>query len=214
MASLNFILDDVDDQQEAPPSRSNKKGKEPPSAPSAPGVRAQESSTSTRLGHAIATTTQANDNTSTTSASVSGPSSGKRRAATKSAAKGTAAPSSTRPAGGRRRSTTSTDSMDQTGYASSSSMGGPPGHPIRPMPPSGQGENLPIKLTPITGRVSRAKKGVPVHTCDVCRPPKVSRPDRRRQSAHNPNRSRPLRGQSISGKNGLAGPRHKGSQLI
>lgn len=32
--------------------------------------------------------------------------------------------------------------------------------------------NHPIKPTPIAGRVSRAKKGVP-HTCEVCRPPKV-----------------------------------------
>ncbi|KAM0454346.1 hypothetical protein ACHAPV_008425, partial [Trichoderma viride] len=31
--------------------------------------------------------------------------------------------------------------------------------------------NHPIKPTPIAGRVSRAKKGVP-HTCEVCRPPK------------------------------------------
>lgn len=30
------------------------------------------------------------------------------------------------------------------------------------------------KLTPVTGRVSRAKKGVPVHVCDQCQPPKVS----------------------------------------
>ncbi|KAK8069471.1 zinc finger protein LEE1 [Apiospora phragmitis] len=31
----------------------------------------------------------------------------------------------------------------------------------------------PVKLTPITGRVSRAKKGVPVHVCEVCKPPKT-----------------------------------------
>jgi hypothetical protein len=33
--------------------------------------------------------------------------------------------------------------------------------------------SIPIKLTPITGRVSRAKKGIPVYTCDICKPPKV-----------------------------------------
>ena len=33
---------------------------------------------------------------------------------------------------------------------------------------------LPVKLTPITGHVSKAKKGAPVHTCDACQPPKVS----------------------------------------
>lgn len=42
--------------------------------------------------------------------------------------------------------------------------------PTRPM--STQPEP-PVKLTPITGRVSRAKKGVPVHVCEICKPPKV-----------------------------------------
>jgi hypothetical protein len=28
-------------------------------------------------------------------------------------------------------------------------------------------------VTPVTGRISRAKKGVPIHTCNVCRPVKV-----------------------------------------
>lgn len=32
---------------------------------------------------------------------------------------------------------------------------------------------IPVKYTPVTGRVSKAKKGVPVHTCTICRPPKV-----------------------------------------
>ncbi|KAK8098387.1 uncharacterized protein PG998_013873 [Apiospora kogelbergensis] len=41
--------------------------------------------------------------------------------------------------------------------------------PNRPM--SAQPEP-PVKLTPITGRVSRAKKGVPVHVCEICKPPK------------------------------------------
>lgn len=31
----------------------------------------------------------------------------------------------------------------------------------------------PVKLTPITGRVIRARKRVPYHTCDVCQPPKT-----------------------------------------
>ncbi|KAK3935897.1 putative transcription factor TDA9 [Diplogelasinospora grovesii] len=75
----------------------------------------------------------------------------------------------------RRQSTTSIESMDQPGYgsaASSSSMGGRPRYPsnspMRPMPPHPHASELPIKLTPITGRVSRAKKGVAVHTCDMC----------------------------------------------
>ncbi|CZR68989.1 uncharacterized protein PAC_18890 [Phialocephala subalpina] len=33
--------------------------------------------------------------------------------------------------------------------------------------------NTPVKYTPVTGRISRAKKGVPVHTCDICRPVKT-----------------------------------------
>jgi hypothetical protein len=47
--------------------------------------------------------------------------------------------------------------------------------PSRPMPNASGESILPVKLTPITGRVSRAKKGVPVHTCESCKPPKVGR---------------------------------------
>ena len=89
--------------------------------------------------------------------------------------------SSTQPdTAARRRSTTSNESMDQTGYgsaASSSSMGTGGLHrsntPMRPMRSQPSVGDIPLKLTPITGRVSRAKKGVPVHTCDICKPPKV-----------------------------------------
>ena len=42
--------------------------------------------------------------------------------------------------------------------------------PTRPMATQPE---PPVKLTPITGRVSRAKKGVPVHVCEICKPPKV-----------------------------------------
>lgn len=45
---------------------------------------------------------------------------------------------------------------------------------MRPIMAGDPGAEASVKLTPITGRVSRAKKGIPVHTCDVCRPPKVS----------------------------------------
>jgi hypothetical protein len=44
---------------------------------------------------------------------------------------------------------------------------------MRPMGNLSSGEAS-VKLTPITGRVSRAKKGVPVHVCATCRPPKAS----------------------------------------
>lgn len=32
--------------------------------------------------------------------------------------------------------------------------------------------DIPVKYTPVTGRIIRTKKGVPVHTCDICRPAK------------------------------------------
>lgn len=88
----------------------------------------------------------------------------------------------------RRQSSTSIDFMDPHGYgyptSSSSSMAGgsgsagyPPNVPRRPMGTS-PGPEVPVRLTPITGRVSRAKKGVPVHVCDQCNPPKVWRQGR------------------------------------
>lgn len=82
--------------------------------------------------------------------------------------------SSTRPALARQQSTDSTDSMDPTGYGGqgqSSSMA-PSNVPMRPLV-SGSGSETQVRFTPITGRVSRAKKGIPVHVCESCRPPKV-----------------------------------------
>jgi chloramphenicol 3-O-phosphotransferase len=37
----------------------------------------------------------------------------------------------------------------------------------------GDAQQQPVKYTPVTGRVSKALKGMPVHTCNVCVPPKV-----------------------------------------
>jgi hypothetical protein len=54
-----------------------------------------------------------------------------------------------------------------TGSASGS---GTPQHMSRA---SDTGSDIPVKYTPVTGRISRAKKGVPVHTCDICRPAKT-----------------------------------------
>ncbi|GKT68356.1 C2H2 finger domain-containing protein [Colletotrichum tofieldiae] len=87
--------------------------------------------------------------------------------------------SSSRPPNTRRRSNVSTDSMEQSNYGYGhvgSSSGGldPSGPPMRPYGHAPTGGEAPIKLTPITGRVSRAKKGMKVHTCDICRPPKLS----------------------------------------
>lgn len=119
-------------------------------------------------------------NTNTTAASSTGPSTTLRSLTPSSFSQQASNP---RPPA-RRRSTTSIDSMDQTGYgsaASSSSMGAGLHHhhhqhhnnPMRPMPAHQAATDLPMRLTPITGRVSRAKKGVPVHVCDACRPAKV-----------------------------------------
>ncbi|KAI8962899.1 hypothetical protein F5Y11DRAFT_175836 [Daldinia sp. FL1419] len=86
----------------------------------------------------------------------------------------------TRPALISRQSTKSSEPMDPTTYGShaqgSSSGGGgmsSSSMPTRPMGSLPGDAGMPVKLTPITGRVSRAKKGVPVHTCDVCKPPKT-----------------------------------------
>ncbi|EAA27315.2 hypothetical protein GE21DRAFT_9093 [Neurospora crassa] len=95
----------------------------------------------------------------------------------------------------RRRSTASNDSADHTtgfGSASTSSTGGnyPQSHtPLRPMRSQSHTSELPMRLTPITGRVSRAKKGIPVHVCDICRPSKTfTRAEhlRRHQLGHGP----------------------------
>ncbi|KAG6006578.1 hypothetical protein E4U21_006876 [Claviceps maximensis] len=95
---------------------------------------------------------------------------------------------------GRRQSNTSTDSVGSRrahgkrrdrGHGRSHT-GSSPNASLRPCVPQ---QETPIKLTPITGRVSRAKKGVPVHTCDMCRPPKTfTRAEhlRRHQLSHQP----------------------------
>ncbi|KAL2022000.1 hypothetical protein VTK56DRAFT_6240 [Thermocarpiscus australiensis] len=81
--------------------------------------------------------------------------------------------SETRPSA-RRRSTTSGDPMDRTRYgptASSSLSTG--GGPQRPMPPYPAAAQLPTRITPKTGRISKAQKGLPVHVCNICKPPKT-----------------------------------------
>ncbi|KAI0186768.1 fungal-specific transcription factor domain-containing protein [Xylaria flabelliformis] len=95
-----------------------------------------------------------------------------------------------------RRSVDKTESMDPVGYGSyphSSSSNMPPSSrstlSSRPMTSAPGESSIPVKLTPITGRVSRAKKGVPVHICDTCKPPKTfTRAEhlRRHQLSHKP----------------------------
>lgn len=158
----------------------------------ASGFRDQDLSSSTPTGHTIDPSRQHSIPLSYTSRPIQqhidpdlGSSStaqqGKRPVET-SAATATLPAASLGHGDSRRQSSTSVDSMDPHGYgsaASSSSVGGgpssggyPPNVPRRPMGTS-PGPEVPVRLTPITGRVSRAKKGVPVHICDQCNPPKV-----------------------------------------
>lgn len=65
----------------------------------------------------------------------------------------------------RRRSNTSLDSLELSNQPGPSSNA-----PMRPFT-AGVGSEPHVKLTPITRKISKAKKGVPVHTCDRC--PKV-----------------------------------------
>jgi hypothetical protein len=171
MSSLKFIMD-VDEEVET--SRVNKRDKDASSSSSSH----HHDPTSLTTNSSYATQ---GDQLATSAAQ------GKRRGSSKPASKSSAAgssstSSSSRPATERRRSNASTDSMDQQspyahGHAGpSSSSGGlaPSNQPMRPFASMQSGGELPVKLTPITGRVSRAKKGVPVHTCESCRPAKVS----------------------------------------
>ncbi|KAL2256463.1 hypothetical protein VTK26DRAFT_1628 [Humicola hyalothermophila] len=65
--------------------------------------------------------------------------------------------------------------MDQTAYGfgvSSSQVGG--GRPQRPMPLHPAVTQVPApRITPKTGRISKAQKGLRVHVCSQCRPPKT-----------------------------------------
>ncbi|KAI1130075.1 hypothetical protein F5Y10DRAFT_135936 [Nemania abortiva] len=96
-----------------------------------------------------------------------------------------------------RKSVDSTESMDTVGYESyhhsSSSSNMPPSSrsnvSTRPMSNASGESSIPVRLTPVTGRVSRAKKGVPVHICDICKPSKTfTRAEhlRRHQLSHKP----------------------------
>ncbi|CZT01865.1 related to C2H2 zinc finger protein [Rhynchosporium agropyri] len=75
----------------------------------------------------------------------------------------------------RRRSSVTGESMDFTsGYqAGESNQASNSGSPQQSPRGSDAAVDMPVKYTPVTGRISRAKKGVPVHTCDICRPIKT-----------------------------------------
>ncbi|KAF5025236.1 hypothetical protein F66182_2702 [Fusarium sp. NRRL 66182] len=78
----------------------------------------------------------------------------------------------------RRRSNTSVGSSEP-GPSSNS--------PMRPLTAGAAGGEPHVKLTPITRKISKAKKGVPVHTCNQC-PKTFSRAEhlRRHQLSHSP----------------------------
>ncbi|KFX87502.1 hypothetical protein V490_08208 [Pseudogymnoascus sp. VKM F-3557] len=66
---------------------------------------------------------------------------------------------SSRSGTARRRSSGATESMDPSGYGQEGS------HNMRPSLPRGLESEQPVRYTPVTGRVSKAKKGQPVHVC-------------------------------------------------
>jgi hypothetical protein len=88
-------------------------------------------------------------------------------------------PTAIRQSAIRRRSSTAGEGMDFSGYqpggSNQASTSGSPPQSSRGSEPAA---DMPVKYTPVTGRISRAKKGVPVHTCDICRPVKVCFPSR------------------------------------
>jgi hypothetical protein len=97
-----------------------------------------------------------------------------RRRRSNRVSKPAAQPTAARPNVSRRRSSTTGEGMDFSGYqpggSNQASTSGSPPQSSRGSEPAA---DMPVKYTPVTGRISRAKKGVPVHTCELCRPVKV-----------------------------------------
>ncbi|KAI0838687.1 hypothetical protein F5Y06DRAFT_267561 [Hypoxylon sp. FL0890] len=171
MTSLEFIMDMVDDEdttQDTTQINKNDDGSIPP-GPS----RSQDPSRAATSSHEKLE--DQDDRLTSAPTRRRGPSG---RSSKSIAGAPSPSASSSRPAPVSRRSTTSSESMDPSGYGAhtqgSSSGGMPPSNmPTRPMGNSPGEGSVPVKLTPITGRVSRAKKGMPVHTCEICKPPKT-----------------------------------------
>ncbi|KAI5860225.1 hypothetical protein GGS23DRAFT_599601 [Durotheca rogersii] len=180
MTSLEFIMDMVD-EEDAPRVDKNRGGSVPPGSsrshdPSRAGTSSHEklkdqddrlASASTRRRGPLSRSSKPTVTASSSSPSLS--------TTATPLAPPPASSSSTRPASVSGRSATaSSEPMDPSGYgshaqASSSGRGlSPSSMPSRPMGNAMGDGNIPLKLTPITGRVSRAKKGMPVHTCTEC----------------------------------------------
>ncbi|KAI0007927.1 hypothetical protein F4779DRAFT_642525 [Xylariaceae sp. FL0662B] len=168
MASLRYIID-TEDEDDAPQVNKNHGDSIPPG----PSSRSHDPSRTPSSSHA--NPGDQDERLASASTRRRGPPS---RSTKSTATASPSAPSTPHPAPVRRQSTTSNESMDPGaygGYTQSPASGGmPPSNmPMRPMANAPGEGSVPARMTPITGRVSRAKKGVPVHTCEICKPPKT-----------------------------------------
>lgn len=167
MTSLEFIMD-MDVDKEEPQTLNKKDG---PSS-STPGTRLDRDHLASDHQHPrdrLATSSTDIHIHGATGRHNRSPSSSSNIIAAESSTSSLASPlgPSTRPAPARGNNSSYPEDMYR--HASASGTGGGD-QPNRPMGSPGE---VQVKLTPITGRVSRAKKGVPVHTCEICRPPKT-----------------------------------------
>lgn len=81
--------------------------------------------------------------------------------------------SSSRPSSDRRRSSGATDSMDGYMYGQNNMQQSSSSNSFRHSSRGSDAAEPQVRLTPVTGRVSRARKGQPVHVCEQCNPPRV-----------------------------------------
>jgi hypothetical protein len=98
----------------------------------------------------------------------------KRRRSDRSSKTSVPPPSSSRSSIDRRRSSGATDSMEGYGYGQNIAHQASSSNSFRHSSRGSDPAEPQVKLTPITGRVSRARKGQPVHVCEQCNPPRVS----------------------------------------
>lgn len=79
-----------------------------------------------------------------------------------------------RPNLARRRSSGATQLMDHS-YPRSGSQDGATPDPLSTSSRDLESRDSQVRYTPVTGRISKAKKGQPVHVCNQCDEPKVFR---------------------------------------
>jgi len=190
MSALKFIMDTEDDGDPG----NDKYSSQPNPSRSALGPNPSSASPTT------STTKKSDDNLHPPNTGLSkahtkrrGPLNRSSRATATTSSSNTAATSAERPTSStslspssrspllEKSTADSTESMDSLGYAnyghrSSLSTMSPTSRSnmsSRPISNAAGESNIPVKLTPVTKRVSRAKKGVPVHICEKCNPRKV-----------------------------------------